>query len=404
MSYAIVRNEKLTRAQAQGICVHNDRKAKNHTNKEIDISKSHLNYYLKRNELNYVKEFDKLKEKYDLKGQIRSNSIIACEMVFTSDSEFFNKIKEKETKRYFEECYKFICNYNNLGERNIMSAVVHLDEGVPHMHLVYVPVIHTKDKDGNDIEKICARDFWKGRDSYRKLQNKYWEYVTSKGFELQRGLPVEETNREHISIQEYKKITNFENTKKVLEDINLELPEVPQIKDFKKLMMNRDEKIAEKIIKPKDELIEKLHQDNVILHKELTKQAKVVDIAEEYQQEKADLLQENKQLKDRCNTLQRDFEIRERELRREFKNQEYENSQEYVKYIDYLENENNKLHKVIDRFKLTISKFITWICNKFSVSSEDTIIRDFEKENYISFNVEKQMNTKEKERDIEPEL
>ena len=28
MSYAIVRNEKLTRVQAQGICVHNDRKTK----------------------------------------------------------------------------------------------------------------------------------------------------------------------------------------------------------------------------------------------------------------------------------------------------------------------------------------------------------------------------------------
>ena len=48
MSYAIVRNEKLTRSQAIGICVHNDRKAKNHSNKEIDISKSHLNYYLKK--------------------------------------------------------------------------------------------------------------------------------------------------------------------------------------------------------------------------------------------------------------------------------------------------------------------------------------------------------------------
>ena len=171
-------------------------------------------------------------------------------------------------------------------------------------------------------------------------------------------------------------------------------------------MINRDEKIAEKIIKPKDELIEKLHQDNIRLHKELTKQAKVVDIAEEYQQEKISLLKENEQLKDQCNTLQRDFEIRERALRREFKNQEYENSQEYIKYIDYLENENNKLHKIIDRFKLTISKFITWVCNKFSVSSEDTIIRDFEKETYISFNVEKQINDieKRKERDREPEL
>lgn len=39
MSYAIVRNEKLARRQAIGICVHNDRKTKNHSNKEIDISK-----------------------------------------------------------------------------------------------------------------------------------------------------------------------------------------------------------------------------------------------------------------------------------------------------------------------------------------------------------------------------
>ena len=142
MSYAIVRNEKLTRSQAQGICVHNDRKAKNHSNKEIDIERTHLNYYLKKNELNYVKEFDRLKEENNLKGQIRSNSIIMCEMIFTSNEAFFYKIGIEETKRYFKESYQFICNYKNLGEKNIISAVVHLDEGTPHMHLVYVPVVN----------------------------------------------------------------------------------------------------------------------------------------------------------------------------------------------------------------------------------------------------------------------
>ena len=54
MSYAIVRNEKLTRAKAQGICVHNDRKAKKHSNKDIDVTKSSLNYYLKKKELKYI--------------------------------------------------------------------------------------------------------------------------------------------------------------------------------------------------------------------------------------------------------------------------------------------------------------------------------------------------------------
>ena len=240
MSYAIVRNEKLTRSQAQGICVHNDRKAKNHSNKEIDICKTHLNYYLKKNELNYIKEFDRLKEENNLKGQIRSNSIIICEMIFTSDKEFFEKIELEETKRYFEESYKFISKYKNLGEKNIISAVIHLDEGTPHMHLAYIPVIHTTDKQGNPIDKICARDFWQGRDSYRRLQNAYFEYVSSKGFELKRGLPAEETGRKHEKIQDFKQITNFENTKKILKNITLELPEVPDINDIKLIKLNKE--------------------------------------------------------------------------------------------------------------------------------------------------------------------
>lgn len=206
-----------------------------------------------------MKEFDKLKEKYDLKGQIRSNSIIVCEMVVTSDKEFFEKIGIEETKRYFEESYKFICNYKNLGEKYIISAVVHFDETTPHMHLVYILVIHTRDKSENEIDKICARDFWKGRDSYRNLQNAYYEYITSKGFILQRGLPVEETNRKNESIQNYKQITNFENTKKVLENITLELPKTPDISQIRKIVFNRDEKIENEIIKPKDNLIQELY-------------------------------------------------------------------------------------------------------------------------------------------------
>lgn len=391
MSYAIIRNEKLTRAEAKGRCVHNDRRAKNHTNKDIDVSKSYMNFYIKKNELTYIKEFDRLKEKYDLKGQIRSNSIIVCEMVITSDENFFNKIGEKETKRYFEESYKFVCNYNNLGEKNILSAVVHLDEGVPHMHLVYIPVIHTKDKEGNNIDKICCREFWKGRDSYRNLQNAFWEYVKSKGFDLERGLLSEETQNEHIPIQKYKAITNFENTKKVLKSIKQELPEVPDIREFKKIMINRDEKIKEQIIKPKDDLIEELYQNNLELHKELSKQANVVDIAEKYQEEKNEILKENQELKTRCRNLEEEFETKAENLKNEYDKEMRQTKKKFNRIIDELDNENVKLHKIIDRFKVTVSKFITWVCSKFSVSSEEQLMRDFQKETNMNFRVEEQI-------------
>lgn len=106
--------------------------------------------------------------------------------------------------------------------------------------------------------------------------------MVSNGFDLKRGLPKEETNREHYTVKEYKNITNFEQTKETLKNIKLELPDVPNIKDFNKLMLGRDEKIEELIIKPKDKLIKKLHEENCSLHHELYKQCRLVDKVEKY--------------------------------------------------------------------------------------------------------------------------
>ena len=92
MSYEIVRNEKLTRNEINGKGTYNDRKAKKHSNKEIDPEKTHLNYYIKKNEYTYTKEFDKYLRKNDLQGHLRSNSIIMCQMIFTSDQTFFDRI------------------------------------------------------------------------------------------------------------------------------------------------------------------------------------------------------------------------------------------------------------------------------------------------------------------------
>ena len=414
MSYAIVRNEKLTRAKAQGICVHNDRKAKNHTNKEIDTERTHINYYFKKNNLNYVKEFDKLKKENDLKGNIRSNSIIMCEMLFTSDSDFFEKIGEKETKRYFEESFKFICNYKDLGEENILSAVVHLDEGVPHMHLVYVPVIHTKDKEGNDIDKICARDFWKGRDSYRQLQNEYYEYVTSKGFDLERGLPVEETGAKHERIEDLKKLTNFENTKKVLNNIKLELPEVPDINDIKLIKLKR-EKVETEIIKPKDDLITKLYNENVLLHKTLWRQVVLVDKAEKYQKERDKIIADNKELQNTVENLKHeydeknykldiDFNNKRKELENEFKEKEFAFEYKYKNKIRKLEKENTHLHKVVDKFYETVDKFINWICNKFGIGESKELVKHFENDTNTFIDPVKQLKHEEREKEWDLEM
>jgi len=381
MSYAIIRNEKYKRENLKGIYRHNERRNKNYSNKNINQELSYLNYSLKDCKHSYEKEFELIKEKYNLKGQIKTVSNIVCEYIITSDKEFFNSIGAKETKRYFETAYKFVCDYKNLGEQYILSAKVHMDEETPHMHLVFIPVVHTQDKKGNNIDKIACSEFWKEKDSYRQLQDSFYKYVKDNNFNLERG---NENGRVHLSVEDYKKITGFENSKTVLQDIELQLPDVPSIKGFNKLMLGRDEKIEELIIKPKDKLIEKLHEENCALHHELYKQCRLVDKAEKYEKERQSILEENKEIKEKFKTLENDYSLKLKQEIRKVENK-------YEDEIYHLEKDNRFLRKVIKTFEKTLNKFIHWVCKKFSVSEEEDFIRDFQRETDTYINPERQI-------------
>ena len=143
-----------------------------------------------------------------------------CEYIITSDKEFFERIGEKETKIFFEVAYKFVANYKNLGEEYIVSSKVHMDESTPHMHIVFIPVIHKKDKKGNEISKIACSEYWKGKDSYKRLQDDFYKYITDNGFDLKKG---KKRNVEHLSTEKLKQVTDYENIKYELENEKIEL-------------------------------------------------------------------------------------------------------------------------------------------------------------------------------------
>ena len=111
----------------------------------------------------------------------------------------------------------------------------------------------------------------------------------------------------HYKIEDLKKITNFENTKKVLRNINLELPDVPELADISRFSIKRDEKILEEIIKPKDDIIKELYNDNLALHRELSKQTRVIKEAEKYQKERDTIIAYNKELNNRVKELENEY-------------------------------------------------------------------------------------------------
>ena len=161
-----------------------------------------------------------------------------------------------------------------------------------------------------------------------------------------------------LSFEEYKNITNYENTKKILKEMKLELPEVPDINEISKFSIKRDEKILEEIIKPKDDLIKELYKDNLSLHSQV----------------------EN--------------------IKTEYKEKEFDLNWNYKKQIKKLEKENHHLHKIIDKFYETIDKFIKWICHKFGIGESKELIKNFQEETHTFIVPVKQLENEEKEWNI----
>ena len=253
-----------------GLYKHNERKNTNYSNKDINKNNSTKNYSIKLCNTTYSKAINNLINENNLKCRITSYTNLACEFIITSDKEFFEKIGEEETKRYFQTAYNFVAQYKNLGEKYILSAKVHMDETTPHMHVVFVPVVRTKDKKGNSIEKIACSEYWKGKDSYKQLQDNFHKYVTENGFNLERG---KSRDIEHLSTEKLKQLTNYDNIKYELTNEQIQ-PIHTQNTD---LILQQNRELVEHTNKLKVQLsksytsinkIEQLQRENTILKHE----------------------------------------------------------------------------------------------------------------------------------------
>lgn len=209
--------------------------------------------------------------------------------------------------------------------------------------------------------------------------------MVTNNFELERGNPSEKV---YLSVEDYKNITNFEESKTLLKDIKIELPEVPDISNFRWTIKNREEKIQEQIIKLKDKAIQELQEQNALLTFALNRQIKTVDKAIKCEKDIKPILDENTELKEKCKNLENSYNTKLQEETKKIENK-------YVEQISHLENENNFLKNIINTLQKTVNKFIEWVCIKFSITDEDAFIRKFEVENDIYLDPEKQIEHEE---------
>ena len=143
--------DKFTRATTGHLCAHYAR-AKDENgeyirfgNQSIDVGRTPLNYNLAPDHEGGQVEFIRRRTS-EVKCLTRADVNVMCSWIVTLPQGFS---REKE---FFEETYRFL--EERYGNKNVISAFVHMDEKQPHMHFSFVPVVIGK----GGKEKVSAKE------------------------------------------------------------------------------------------------------------------------------------------------------------------------------------------------------------------------------------------------------
>ena len=200
--YAILRFAKYKGPEIGHIESHNERtKEKYASNPDIDTSRSHLNFHLVSPERKYRAEAEK--QIAEAGCRTRSDSVRVVEALVTASPEFFKGKKKAEVRAYFNEALDFMQKHQS--KDTIISAVVHMDEKTPHMHLCFVPL--TKDK------RLSAKEIVGNKKKLTWWQDEFWKHMVGKYPDLERGESASETGRTHIPPRLFKEAVHLNRMK-----------------------------------------------------------------------------------------------------------------------------------------------------------------------------------------------
>ena len=200
--YAILRFAKYKGPEIGHIESHNERtKEKYASNPDIDTSRSHLNFHLVSPERKYRAEAEK--QIAEAGCRTRSDSVRVVEALITASPEFFKGKKKSEVKAYFTVALDFIQKHQL--KDTIISAVVHMDEKTPHMHLCFVPL--TEDK------RLSAKEIVGNKKKLTWWQDEFWKHMVGKYPDLERGESASETGRTHIPPRLFKEAVHLNQMK-----------------------------------------------------------------------------------------------------------------------------------------------------------------------------------------------
>jgi hypothetical protein len=298
MSYAICRVQKVKGASSvHGIQVHQRREKESNSNPDIDCSLKSANYSLldeSTKSFNTLAD-ERIKQAYTGEKAIRKDAVKVVSALFTSDNDFFQDKSPYEQRRFFENCYDWACI--RFGKDNIFSAIVHMDEATPHLHLEFVPLT----ADG----RLSAKAVLGGRTDLQRMQDDFCQKV-GKPWGLARGEradladPEAKPPRKHLKTAELKQKTAAEVKVLQLERDRLKKLLDEELKAMKERMRLAAEKATAEYndkIRQFNEKLDRHRQAHSWLH------SQGFNLSEELKRQK----QEKDPFKNRCETLYEPF-------------------------------------------------------------------------------------------------
>ena len=206
--HAILRFAKYKGPTISRIEAHNERTKEFYaSNPDIKTELSKYNFHLVHPKGKYRTEADRLIRENGCKA--RKDSVRMVETLITASPEFFAGKKPREVREFFEHALEFLKTKQS--EETIVSAVVHVDEKTPHMHLSFVPIT----ADG----RLSAKEIVGNKKKLTQWQDKYWSYMVKKYPDLERGESASETGRTHIPPRIFKQATKMHRLEQKLREL-----------------------------------------------------------------------------------------------------------------------------------------------------------------------------------------
>lgn len=190
IGYAILRFEKHKGANSRPLEAHHERlKEKYESNPDIDLTRRNENYHIIKPKQPYNKEMNNRIEQAGCKT--RKDSVKFIDTLITASPEFFEDKSPKAVKAFFHYACEFI--KKEIGASNVFSAVVHMDEKTPNMHLCFTPIT----EDG----RLSAKEILGNKKKMSEWQDKFHEAMAEKFPSLERGKSSQLTGRKPIPMK-----------------------------------------------------------------------------------------------------------------------------------------------------------------------------------------------------------